>query len=397
MAANSPTADSSPPAHQPLRVCFVGGGTGGHLYPCLAVAEHLRQAQPSTEVLFLGARRGLDRPILEREGLPYELISARPLPYGLSPALPLAAFGLAVGVVQAGQALGRFQPDVVFTTGGYVAASALPAAWMLNVPIVLHDSDALTGRANRLLARLASAVTVAFESAKERLAAYQPVLTGQPVRLPVRGADRGQAARALGVSPEARTLLVTGGSRGARSLNRALLGALGKILTWPDVQVLHLCGEAAGDQVSAELRQRGIEPAPPYHLWPYLHDIPSALACADLVVCRAGSNTVAELAARGLPAIIVPYPHAAAHQEANARPLVEAGAAVLVRDEELTPEALLEHVSAILLNEEKRRTMAAAARSVDHPDAGAEIAAILVQCASRADHKAANRQVAPDV
>lgn len=383
MPATALVTDPAPAAAHPLRICFVGGGTGGHLYPCLAVAEQLREAHPSAQVLFLGARRGLDQPILDRLDLPRELIGARPLPYGLSLRLPLAALCLPGSVVQAGSALDDFQPDALFTTGGYVAAGVLPAAWLLNVPIVLHDSDALTGRANRLLARLADFVTVAFESAVRRLAQRDPVFCGQPVRAAVRQADRAESAQALGLSPEARTLLVTGGSRGAQSLNLALVAALERLLVLDGVQVLHVCGEMGHERVRSELRRRGLEDVEGYHLRPYLHDMPSALACADLALCRAGGNTVAELAARGLPAIIVPYPYAAAHQQANAAPLVEAGAAILVPDHELTPQVLIDHVTAILLDEDRRRKMAEAARTVDRPHAAADIAALLVQAANR--------------
>ena len=371
-AQSQPASETAPP--RSLRACFVGGGTGGHLYPLLAVAEALRELEPRAELLFIGARTGAERDVLEREGHPYRPISARPVPYRVSPESLLAPLWLLLGLGEAARVLVSFEPHVLVTTGGYVAASVVPAAWSLGVPVVLHDSDALTGRANRLLARWASAVTVAYESARERLNGRHVTWTGQPIRRAVLEAEREPAAAALGVNPRATTVLVTGGSRGARSINSALVEALPELLKQRDLQILHVAGRQRHAEVLADLAQRGIQPGARYHVWDYLYDLHQALACADLVVCRGGSNSLWEAAARGLPAIIVPYPYAAAHQEANAEPFLEAGAAVLVRDAELSGEALVRLIGDLVSDVERRERMGTAARSLVRPEAAVRVA-----------------------
>jgi len=366
-----------------LRVCLVGGGSGGHLYPCVAIAEAIARRCDDVELLLIGALRGPDGTRLEQEKWPHRLVSARPLPYR-SPLRMLAGLlSLARSQFEALAILRRFRPHVLVATGGYVSAGVVPAARLLRIPVVLHESDAVGGRTTRSLARFAAAVTVGFERSLDAYPAGKTHFTGQPLRPDITAPDRAAGREAFGLLPDARTLLVTGGSHGARRLNEATVAALPELLANGSVQVLHVAGEVDHARTSESVAGLDVGRAR-YHLVPYLDNMGHALAAADLIVCRAGAGTIAEVAARQVPAIVVPYPHAAAHQEANVQPLLDAGAAIVVRDAELSGKRLSELVKGLLADESGRRRMAEAAAALARPDAADAIAEVVISVARKA-------------
>ncbi len=360
-----------------LRVCLAGGGSGGHVYPCIAVAEAIRRRHRDAELLLIGARRGADTGTLAKQQWPYRLVSTRALPYGPSLRWPVSVFWLAWAQLESLAILGRFRPHVVVATGGHVCAGVVPAARLLRIPVVLHDSDALGGRTTRLLARCAAAITIGSEPAMDVFPRAKTHFTGQPLRSDILTPSREAGRELFGLSATAKTLLVTGGSYGARRLNEATVGALRELLSNGAVQILHIAGEADYPWTADRVADLGIDDTR-YRLLPYVDEMGHALAAADVIICRAGANTLAEAAARRVPAIVVPYPHAGAHQEANARPFVEAGAAAMVRDTELSAEKLAEIARTLLADEPRRRRMAGAASALAPRDAADAVADIVI-------------------
>lgn len=288
---------------------------------------------------------------------------------------------MARGAAQCAQVIREFRPDVAFITGGYVAAPAAWAAWRgrPRVPLMIYLPDVTPGQAIRLTSRLADRVAVSFPE----VAGHFPgkaVVTGYPVRPELLAADRAASRAALGLMDGLPVLLVFGGSRGARSINRALVGALPQLL--PSCQVVHISGELDWPWIEEQQQAtRNTRYAARYHAYRYLHDeMVQALAAADLVVARAGASVLGEFPALGLPSILVPYPYAGQHQDANAAYLAERGAATVVSDRDLA-DHLAPMVLGLLNVPARMAAMAAAARSMARPDAAAAIAHELLQLA----------------
>jgi UDP-N-acetylglucosamine--N-acetylmuramyl-(pentapeptide) pyrophosphoryl-undecaprenol N-acetylglucosamine transferase len=350
-----------------MRLLVAGGGTGGHLFPGLAVAEALLLREPGAAVLFVGTVRGIEARVVPKAGLPVEFIEVGTLKgQGAGGALR-TALGLPLAVLQAARIVRRFRPDVVLGVGGYASGPVLAAARLLGCRTAIMEQNAVPGLTNRWLGRVVDRVFTAFEPAPgaSPFPARKVVRTGNPIR---------GAFRALPSRPAAHDrrlhLLVFGGSAGARRINEAMVAALPGLAAWHGrLAILHQTGEGPQADVEAGYRAAGwgTEAA---EVRAFIDDMAAAYAWADLVVCRAGAGTVAELTAVGRPALLVPYPFAADdHQEANARALVEAGAAVRVRDEELSGDRLAAEIAALAADPARRATMAAAARRLGEPAA----------------------------
>jgi len=376
------------PDARPVSVLLAGGGTAGHVNPLVAVADELRRRHPDATLTVLGTAEGLESRLVPAAGLPLAVVPRVPLPRRPSLDLLRLPARLRAAVDAAGRAIDESGARVVVGFGGYVATPAYLAARKRGVPVVVHEQNARPGLANRLGARWAAAVAATFPGTSLPGA----VVTGLPLRAPVaalvaeRAADaaaaRVRAADALGLDPTLPTLLVTGGSLGAASVNAAVAGAVGDLLA-AGVQVLHLTGRdksapavAARDALATDARV-GAATAARYHVREYLDDMHLALACADLVLARSGAGTVCEVAALGLPAVYVPLPIGNGEQRRNAGPVVAAGGAVLVADADLDAAWLVAHLLPLLVGpsaEQDRARMAAAAASVGVPDAAGRVA-----------------------
>lgn len=362
-----------------VRVLLAGGGTAGHLFPCLAVAEQLAGLVPGVQSAFIGARGRIDEKLLAERDLPHYLISARPLPYRICWAAVTGLAALARGWGEARKHIRAFAPDVVFSTGGYVGAAVVLAARSSRVPVVLHVADAWPDRSNRSLSRSASAITVASPEAARHFK-REVIVTGHPVRAEIATATREEGLRTLGLAADRPVLLVTGGSQGARTLNNAVLDALPELLDELGLQVIHLCGDLDYEQVKRTAADRMGE-REDYRLFAYLANPGPALAAADLVVTRGGAGGPAEACLHGIPMIIVPYPYAGGHQRANAEPLAEAGAAVVVEDDEFDGARMVEVAGDILRDPDRARAMSDASRAAGYPEAAADVARVLVNAA----------------
>ncbi|MBX6387783.1 MAG: undecaprenyldiphospho-muramoylpentapeptide beta-N-acetylglucosaminyltransferase [Frankia sp.] len=351
-------------------VLLAGGGTAGHVEPALAVADALREAEPRVRVTLLGTASGLETRLVPARG--YELATVPKVPLPRRPSTQLLTVpGRLAGAVSAATAvLTQTRADVVVGFGGYVSVPAYLAARRRGIPIVVHEANPLPGVANRLGARLTSHVAISYPGTPLRGAR----LTGIPLRQEILRLDRSQAAARAArahyrLDPHRPTLLVFGGSQGARTLNQAMTQAA-RGLASSGVQVLHATGPRNIDEVTATLPH---DLPAPYALLPYLDHIPSAYAAADMVLCRAGAMTCAELAAVGLPAAYVPLPHGNGEQRRNALPTVEAGGGLLVEDADLTPEWLMNTLLPVITSPERLAKMSAACAGVGHPRAAEAI------------------------
>lgn len=367
-----------------MRLALCGGGTGGHVYPALAVAGALQRELPDgqpLELLYIGSSTGAEVEIARHAGVPMRTIAAAPVRGRLPWEMAANAAIIAAGVRQARAILRDFGAEVVLSTGGYASFPVAVAARSRGIPVAIYLPDLYPGWAVRAIAKLARRVAVTAVEALRRLPTSKTIVTGYPVRDEFWRAERNEGRRRLGLDPEEKVLFVTGASQGAHSINKAIAADLSGLLEL--CEVVHLCGHAdeawladVRAALPGDLRSR-------YHLFAYLHENTSwAMAAADLAVCRAGASVLGELPAVGLPAVLVPYPYAGGHQRLNARYLEERGAAVVLDDGDLGH--LLPLVGHLLHDEERLRTMRQASLRLARPDAASRIARMLLELAGDA-------------
>ena len=362
-------------------IVLAGGGTGGHLFPAVAVAEAIEQTNHQVELLVLSTDRPLDRAILEPTGVAWRAQPVRPWPTKLW-ALPGFYLAWRRSLRLARQLMRQRRPAAVLGTGGYGAGPAVHAAWQLGVPTALLNPDRLAGRANR---HLAGKANIVFAQWPESVAAFRPAVDvralGCPVRRVFQTATRAEGVARFALDPGRRTLLITGASQGARTINRAVVCLLGGLAAHEDWQVLHLSGELD----YAEVRKAYAAAKLPGTVLAFTESMADAMAAADLIVSRAGASTLAELTCMGRPSVLLPYPFdRLKHQVANARVLAEAGAAVLV-DDQIDPQrnaALLGPALDVLMGDAaKLEAMSLAARQLGRPDAASTVARDLLELA----------------
>ncbi|MGK4583031.1 UDP-N-acetylglucosamine--N-acetylmuramyl-(pentapeptide) pyrophosphoryl-undecaprenol N-acetylglucosamine transferase [Kitasatospora sp. HPMI-4] len=367
-----------------LSVVIGAGGTGGHIYPGLALAEALRRADPAAEISFVGTERGLETRLIPEAG--YRLHTVDMIPFDAS--LGLKRYLLPAALLKSGarcrEILREQGAQIAVGMGGYPSAPVIVGARMAGLPSVVHESNAVPGRANRFAARLTPHLALAFDRTREHLpSGVEAETVGMPLVGAVAGLDRAalraEARARLGVPPGVRLVLFNGGSLGAARLTEAALGLAAGWRGRPDVRLLIKTGPAALEEVRARLGGSSIARAVPY-----LDRMDLAYAAADLVVCRAGSATVAELASIGLPAVLVPYPHAPHdHQTHNARVLSDAGAGVLLPDGECTAERLAAIVEPLLADPARLAAMGRAADPGTHARAADLLAAKVLRTIGR--------------
>jgi UDP-N-acetylglucosamine--N-acetylmuramyl-(pentapeptide) pyrophosphoryl-undecaprenol N-acetylglucosamine transferase len=363
-----------------MRLLIAAGGTGGHIYPALAVATSIRRRLVAPELDWVGGRRGLEAQLVSAAGFRLHRLALRSLrSVELNAHLILDPIRLAASVPQALWLLLRRRPAAIFTTGGYVAIPVLLAARILGVPTLMWEGNVVPGRSVRATARLASALAVSFAATCPALPSRRPCfVTGTPIR-DLAAIDRLAARERLGIPPDGRLVVVFGGSQAVRRLNDAVVGALPRLVE--KAAVIHLAGDAGIAAAEAALAALPEGLRGRYRPVAFLGEgLLDALAAADLVVGRAGSSTLAEIAAFGLPMIVVPYPYAGAHQRANAAELVDGGAARFVEDAAFDSAALLDAVS-ILDDPTRHATMAAAARGLARPAAADAVTELLLALA----------------
>ena len=353
-----------------MRAILAGGGTGGHVIPAIAIAQELRRRY-AAEVLFIGTERGLEKRLVPAAGFPLQFVKIGALnKVGLATRLK-TMFNLPRALFDAGRMLNEFQPDVVIGVGGYASGPAMISALRRRIPTLAFEPNLVPGFANRMITRFVSAAAVHFEQTAQYF--RNPVVTGVPVRPAFFQIPRKPYV------PATPTLLVFGGSQGARAINQAMVRAVPELMKrLPGLKVVHQTGERDYDQVYGAYAQAGI----PAEVHKFIDDMPGFFARADLVLCRSGASTVAEIAAAGKPAVFVPFPLAADdHQRRNAEALEQAQAAVVIEETRLDEVWLVDSISALLEDPARLARMAEAARAMSHPNAAKDIAELAAQVA----------------
>jgi UDP-N-acetylglucosamine--N-acetylmuramyl-(pentapeptide) pyrophosphoryl-undecaprenol N-acetylglucosamine transferase len=353
-----------------MRIVIAGGGTGGHVIPALAIAQQLKK-QFDAEILFIGTARGIETRLVPQAGFPLELIKVGALKNVSLLTRAKTMFDLPRALWVSGRMLSDFNPDVVIGVGGYASGPAMFGAIRRRIPTLAFEPNVVPGFANRLIARWVSAAAVHFEETCEYFPRCR--VTGVPVR-----------AAFFEIPPNPLlsrrpTLLVFGGSQGARAINQAMIESLGGLKERnPGIHIVHQTGQRDYDNVLAAYQKSGISG----EVHKFIDDMPGTFGAADLLVCRSGASTVAEITAAGKPAIFVPFPHAADdHQNVNARALERAGAAVVVEESNLGAAYLVDTIAALLADSNRLQGMSAAAKSLAHPKALEEIAEMVEKLA----------------
>lgn len=364
-------------------VLFAGGGTAGHVFPALATARALCDLDPELEPVFIGVEDRLEAKLVPAAGFRLHTISTPSIPRRLSPGLLKVPGALRRSIARSMALAREEEAAAVVTFGGYVSFPVARAAWKLALPLVVHEQNAVPGLANRIAARWADRIAVSVPGSALRFRRSERcAVTGNPVREEIadldRDARRAQAREGFGLRPDRPTLLVFGGSQGARSINQAIIDAH-RLWGDLDVQILHATGRGTHEATAtAWARSRESDRGPRVAVVDFIESMADAYAAADVVVCRAGATSIAELTALGIPSVLIPYPHATAdHQTENALALTRAGGAIMIEDGALDGPTLVDACRPLLADEASRATVAEASRAFGRPDAAANVARLL--------------------
>ena len=356
---------------RPVRLLIAAGGTGGHVYPGIAIAEEWMRLHPGSSITFVGTERGVEAKAVPAAGFAFRPIDARGFPRRPGVGMVRALWAFGKSFFQVAAIIKEVKPHAVIATGGFVSGPVGLWARLLGIPLVLQEQNSVPGATNRWLSLIATQVHINFVESRNYFRRRNNLkVSGNPIRSSLLRGDRQSAYESLGLDPTRRTLLVFGGSRGASSLNRALSGALPHLARVPQLQILWQTG--AEDFAASQALAKTI--SIPVRVFAYLDQMEKAYAVADLAVCRSGAMTITELTACGVPAILVPYPHAARdHQTQNARGLVDRGAAEMIADKELNPETLADQVEKLFRDEPMLRRMGRNARAFSRTNAAERI------------------------
>lgn len=354
-----------------LRIVIAGGGTGGHLYPGLALADMFRAIRPGTEIVFVGTRQGLEARVVPESGYQLVFVPVRGLLRKITLQNLLFPFRLAISIVKCAMFFRQFKPHLIIGTGGFASGPALMAAKILRIPRVIQEQNSYPGLANRRVGNKVDAVFLTFENAKKYFTGQKNIFVyGNPIRSALAGFSRTEGCRYFGLDERKKTLLIFGGSQGAKRLNEIVHDALSELLELIAIQIIWI----VGPNWFEHWKNSEIAAAKNLKVLPYVEEMGKAFAVTDLAVCRAGATTISELVTCGIPAIYVPFPFATGdHQTANAKAVVEVGGGELIHQKELTADVLLERLKVLLLDEAKLNEMSHAAQKLSMKGAAERI------------------------
>lgn len=368
-----------------MRVLIAGGGTGGHLFPGLALAEEFRRRDPGTEVIFVGTEHGIESRIVPREGYPIHFLRAEGIVGKSLFGKVKGIFTFVLSLFDAGRILNTIDPDIVIGVGGYASGALVFVADMKSIPTMIHEQNSVPGLTNRILGRIVRKVCVTYQESITFFPFNKTVLTGNPIRGKILRGERDTAFRLFSLERDLFTIFVFGGSSGASSINRVMVNALNHLTDLREkVQFLHQTGEKDFENIRDAYRKAGVKGT----VAPFIYQMAEAYAAADIVVSRAGATTLAELNALGKPAILIPYPYAAGrHQELNALKLKEMGAAFTLFDDKLQGDTVAAAIRQLYENASLRAEMQRASRGLGRPDACKRIVDIALSLVRNAPAK----------
>jgi len=352
-----------------LKIIFAGGGTGGHLMAGLSIAQEISSRFPGTRIIFFGTNRKKESKYIEKSSYEFKPIMAcKPTSFIR---LPLFIFASLIGITHSLINLLIIKPDIIVGLGGYGSAFPVVAAYISGIPIVLIEQNAVPGRANLKMSRWADAVLCHWESSKERFKKGDVAVTGVPIRSGIIENESAGGDNPFGLDNQKKTLLIMGGSQGAQAINKVMLQSIPKLQALvPGLQIIHLTGKHGYEEAKEVYNCTGINS----FVSEFYNDIGAAYKLSDLVISRSGANTIAEITAVGVPAILIPYPYATDnHQYWNAYELSSAGGALIIEQEELEPERVTKLVSELLMNDERLDNMKKINRSLNKPLAAARV------------------------
>jgi len=365
-----------------VRIIITGGGTGGHIYPALAIAKGLQNKVPEVDILYVGTKNGLEADIVPKSALPFKTINVEGLYRPFSHRTLFSLFKAVKGSWDGRKILRYFKPHVVIGTGGYVCGPLVFSAATLGIPTLIHEQNAFPGLTNRILARFVRHICVTFEDSLKYFPRKENIsITGLPIRDEIISRKRLIGLENLGLSTDRLTVVITGGSRGARSLNYAMSSVYQKYQNDKNIQFYHITGQTGYQESLSFYKENRIEVLnhDRIKIVPYLYQMEDALAAADIIIGRAGASFLSEVMVKGIPSILVPYPFAAAnHQEHNARAMEKRGAAKVILDQELEEGKLLSDLETIISNVTFRSQMGAAAKEMGKANALDDIIKIIV-------------------
>ncbi|MDZ5470702.1 undecaprenyldiphospho-muramoylpentapeptide beta-N-acetylglucosaminyltransferase [Bacillus sp. 31A1R] len=354
-----------------MRIVVSGGGTGGHIYPALALIREIKKENESAQFLYIGTEKGLESGLVTRENIPFKSIHITGFKRKLSFENVKTVLRFLKGVNDSKRMLKEFKADVVIGTGGYVCGPVVYAAAKLGIPTIIHEQNSVPGLTNKFLSRYVDRIAVCFEEAKNFFPSEKVILTGNPRASEVLGQDGIQGRLTAGLKIGVPTVLIVGGSRGAKPINSAVLKSLSELGGKP-YQVLYVTGDVHYQEVQKEVNLIGNPDN--VVIKPFVHNMPEVLAGIDLTVARAGATTLAELTSLGIPSILIPSPYVTNnHQEKNARALSDHGAALLLPEKELTGKKLVEQIDSILMNENLLIDMKQKAQKLGIQDAASRL------------------------
>ncbi|WP_110953220.1 undecaprenyldiphospho-muramoylpentapeptide beta-N-acetylglucosaminyltransferase [Anaerosinus massiliensis] len=369
-----------------MRIIVSGGGTGGHIYPAITLIKTIQSMTDHCEVLYVGTKAGLEADIIPKEGLAFKTVDICGFERKLSVKNVKTIFKSMQSVWTARKIIKEFKPNVVIGTGGYVCGPVLLAASLMKIPTMIQEQNVIPGITNKILAKFVDKIAVGYNEAGQYFSPDKVVFTGNPIRQEVMSADKNAGIYKFELDRKKKTILISGGSRGARSINRAMIAVHKHFSKNSNIQLLHVTGKNEYNDIVTKLQKQGIdtEGIGNIIIKPYLYDMPQALAIADLAIFRAGAVGLAELTARGIPSILIPYPYAAEnHQEYNAMIMQKKGAAIVIRDCDLSAECLIHVIDELLENDTKLEHMAKASLALGKPEAASEIAGLAINLAKQ--------------
>ncbi|MDP3804734.1 MAG: undecaprenyldiphospho-muramoylpentapeptide beta-N-acetylglucosaminyltransferase [Candidatus Omnitrophota bacterium] len=358
-----------------IKVLIAAGGSGGHIFPAIALARTLKEKSSGIEIRFVGGSKELDKRIFEKERFRFSLISANKLPYGKSPGIVPFSLLLFIDLAKMLLITAAYHPDIVVGFGGYVSFPAILMARIFGMPTLVHEQNVLPGRASKVLFRLADKVAVSFEHTKRFLGKDEKkaVLTGNPIRQEMLKDDRPLGIRRFGLEASKFTILVIGGSQGAHALNDKFIRALSLIeeSARSGLQIIHITGVKDYEWA---LKEYSLVGNLDYRVYSFIDRIEEAYSAADLVVTRAGASAIFEIAAFGKAMILVPYPFAMSHQSENARVICENNAAIKIEEKDLSPEVFKDNILGLINDRQRLKNIGEAAKRFAMPTASNNLA-----------------------